>query len=189
MTVSSRDTSATVGLISAATAFCSRVGDTFPPARWAVRVEVGAVSYGATSYAMAYGKNASDTRRSRELHYLHRVDPTVPIEETIGAIAELEDEGGCAAWGCPRAPETMSRQHAVHPIQSARPARAAEGHHAISQLGAQWGSNVVPIPGTRHGHKWCRCVTRPPAHRIAPEAAPGDRHPRLWITAFLGWLV
>jgi aryl-alcohol dehydrogenase-like predicted oxidoreductase len=52
-----------------------------------------------------------------DLYYQHRVDPAVPIEETVGAMAELVAEGKVRALGLSEAsPETIRRAHAVHPI-------------------------------------------------------------------------
>lgn len=52
-----------------------------------------------------------------DLYYLHRVDPNVPIEETVGAMAELVQQGKVRHIGLSEAaPETIRRAHAVHPI-------------------------------------------------------------------------
>jgi aryl-alcohol dehydrogenase-like predicted oxidoreductase len=52
-----------------------------------------------------------------DLYYQHRVDPTVPIEETVGAMAELVREGKVRALGLSEAaPTTIRRAHRVHPI-------------------------------------------------------------------------
>lgn len=52
-----------------------------------------------------------------DLYYQHRVDPDVPIEEVVGAMAELVDEGKIRHLGLSEAgPETIRRAHAVHPI-------------------------------------------------------------------------
>ena len=52
-----------------------------------------------------------------DLFYQHRVDPNVPIEETVGAMAELVQEGKVRHIGLSEAaPETIRRAHAVHPI-------------------------------------------------------------------------
>ena len=52
-----------------------------------------------------------------DLYYQHRVDPTVPIEETVGAMAELVSEGKVGALGLSEAaPATIRRAHRVHPI-------------------------------------------------------------------------
>jgi aryl-alcohol dehydrogenase-like predicted oxidoreductase len=52
-----------------------------------------------------------------DLYYQHRVDPDVPIEETVGAMAELVAEGKVRHLGLSEAaPGTIRRAHAVHPI-------------------------------------------------------------------------
>ncbi|MFE5029149.1 aldo/keto reductase [Streptomyces sp. NPDC056656] len=52
-----------------------------------------------------------------DLFYLHRVDPQTPIEETIGAMAELVAEGKVRYLGvCEAAAQTIRRAHAVHPL-------------------------------------------------------------------------
>ena len=52
-----------------------------------------------------------------DLYYQHRVDPDVPIEETVGAMAELVEQGKVRHIGLSEAaPETIRRAHAVHPI-------------------------------------------------------------------------
>jgi len=52
-----------------------------------------------------------------DLYYQHRVDPDVPIEETVGAMAELVDAGKVRFLGLSEAaPATIRRAHAVHPI-------------------------------------------------------------------------
>lgn len=52
-----------------------------------------------------------------DLYYQHRVDPTVPIEETVGAMARLVQQGKVRFLGLSEArPETIDRAHKVHPI-------------------------------------------------------------------------
>jgi aryl-alcohol dehydrogenase-like predicted oxidoreductase len=52
-----------------------------------------------------------------DLYYQHRVDPQVPIEETVGAMAELVTAGKVRHLGLSEAaPETIRRAHAIHPI-------------------------------------------------------------------------
>jgi aryl-alcohol dehydrogenase-like predicted oxidoreductase len=52
-----------------------------------------------------------------DLYYLHRVDPNVPIEETVGAMADLVRAGKVRSIGLSEAaPATIRRGHAVHPI-------------------------------------------------------------------------
>jgi aryl-alcohol dehydrogenase-like predicted oxidoreductase len=52
-----------------------------------------------------------------DLYYQHRVDPGTPIEDTVGAMAELIEEGKVRHIGLSEAaPETIRRAHAVHPV-------------------------------------------------------------------------
>jgi aryl-alcohol dehydrogenase-like predicted oxidoreductase len=70
-----------------------------------------------------YVKQACDASLRRlgidriDLYYQHRVDPTVPIEDTVGAMADLVRAGKVRWLGLSEAaPETIKRAHAVHPI-------------------------------------------------------------------------
>ena len=52
-----------------------------------------------------------------DLYYIHRIDPTVPIEETAGAMKELIEQGKITHWGLSEADEeTIRRAHKVCPI-------------------------------------------------------------------------
>ena len=52
-----------------------------------------------------------------DLYYQHRVDPNTPIEDTIGALAELVTQGKILHIGLSEAaPDTIRRAHAVHPL-------------------------------------------------------------------------
>jgi aryl-alcohol dehydrogenase-like predicted oxidoreductase len=54
-----------------------------------------------------------------DLYYQHRVDASVPIEETVGAMSELVHAGKVRFLGLSEAaPETVRRAHAVHPISA-----------------------------------------------------------------------
>jgi aryl-alcohol dehydrogenase-like predicted oxidoreductase len=54
-----------------------------------------------------------------DLYYQHRVDKTVPIEETVGAMKELVEQGKVRHLGLSEAsPDTIRRAHAVHPISA-----------------------------------------------------------------------
>jgi len=71
----------------------------------------------------AYVRQACDASLSRlgvdhiDLYYQHRSDPEVPIEETVGAMAELVAEGKVLHLGLSEAaPDTLRRAYAVHPI-------------------------------------------------------------------------
>jgi len=70
-----------------------------------------------------YVRSACEASLSRlnvsviDLYYQHRVDPEVPIEETVGAMADLVREGKVRFLGLSEAaPRTIRRAHAVHPI-------------------------------------------------------------------------
>ncbi len=70
-----------------------------------------------------YVRRAADASLQRlgvdhiDLYYQHRVDKTVPIEETVGAMAELVTAGKVRHLGLSEAsPETIRRAHATHPI-------------------------------------------------------------------------
>ena len=54
-----------------------------------------------------------------DLYYQHRVDPTVPIEDTVGAMKRLVERGKVRYIGlCEAAPATIRRAHAVHPLSA-----------------------------------------------------------------------
>ncbi len=72
-----------------------------------------------------YVRSACDASLQRlglnhiDLYYQHRVDRTVPIEETVGAMAQLVDAGKVLYLGLSEAsPLTIRRAHAVHPISA-----------------------------------------------------------------------
>ena len=71
----------------------------------------------------AYVRSACDASLKRlnvdvvDLYYQHRVDPNTPIEETVGAMAELVRSGKVRHIGLSEAsPQTIRRAHKVHPI-------------------------------------------------------------------------
>ena len=73
----------------------------------------------------AYVKQACEQSLKRlgvghiDLYYQHRVDPTVPIEETVGAMKDLVQAGKVRFLGLSEAkPDTIRRAHAVHPISA-----------------------------------------------------------------------
>ena len=87
------------------------------------------IGYNADRTALAVDGSPANVRRAIEgslkrlgmdhvdLYYLHRVDPDTPIEETVGAMAELVKEGTVRFLGLSEAaPETIRRAHATHPI-------------------------------------------------------------------------
>ncbi len=73
----------------------------------------------------AYLKNAVEGSLKRlgvdtiDLYYAHRIDPAVPVEEMVGAMAELVKEGKVKYIGLSEAsPATIRRAHAVHPLSA-----------------------------------------------------------------------
>jgi aryl-alcohol dehydrogenase-like predicted oxidoreductase len=71
----------------------------------------------------AYLKTAAEKSLQRlkidtiDLYYAHRIDPTVPVEDMVGAMAELVKEGKVRYLGLSEAsPQSIRKAHAVHPI-------------------------------------------------------------------------
>ena len=71
----------------------------------------------------AYVAQACETSLKRlgvdviDLYYQHRVDPAVPVEDTVGAMARLVEQGKVRFLGlCEARPERIRRAHAIHPI-------------------------------------------------------------------------
>lgn len=88
-----------------------------------VRTEDG--GWAGISGKPEYVRQACDASLKRlgvdviDLYYQHRVDPTVPIEDTIGAMAELVQQGKVRYLGMSEAaPATIRRAQAVHPISA-----------------------------------------------------------------------
>lgn len=84
-----------------------------------------------------------------DLYYQHRVDPKTPIEETVGAMAELVKAGKVRYLGLSEAaPATIRRAAAVHPISASRPnTRCGVGRRRRRSCPrfASWGSGSLPI--------------------------------------------
>ena len=87
------------------------------------------IGYNAERTALKVDGSPANVRRAIEgslkrlnmdhvdLYYLHRVDPATPIEETVGAMAELVTEGKVRFLGLSEAaPATLRKAHATHPI-------------------------------------------------------------------------
>jgi aryl-alcohol dehydrogenase-like predicted oxidoreductase len=80
-------------------------------------------TFRAVDSSPAYVRSACEASLQRlgvetiDLYYPHRGDPKVPIEETVGAMARLVEEGKIRYLGLSEAgPETIRRAHATHPI-------------------------------------------------------------------------
>jgi aryl-alcohol dehydrogenase-like predicted oxidoreductase len=132
----------------------------------------------------AYVREACDASLQRlgvdriDLYYQHRVDKTVPIEETVGAMAELVKAGKVAHLGLSEASaETIRRAHAVHPIAAVQTEYSlwsrdveAEVLPACRELG------IALVPYSPLGRGFLTG-----AIRSAEQLAPDDRrriHPR-----------
>src|SRR6201986_1023151 len=82
-------------------------------------------TFRAVDGSPAYVRSACEASLRRlgietiDLYYQHRVDPNTPIEETVGAMARLVEEGKVRYLGLSEAgPETIRRAHATHPISA-----------------------------------------------------------------------
>jgi aryl-alcohol dehydrogenase-like predicted oxidoreductase len=82
-------------------------------------------SYRGVDGSPAYVRSACEASLQRlgvdhiDLYYQHRVDPAVPIEDTVGAMAELVRQGKVRYLGLSEAaPATIRRAHKVHPISA-----------------------------------------------------------------------
>jgi aryl-alcohol dehydrogenase-like predicted oxidoreductase len=100
--------------------------------------------WGPVNGKPAYVKQACDASLMRlgvdviDLYYQHRVDPTVPIEETVGAMSELVKAGKVRFLGLSEAgPKTIRRAHKVHPI--------AAGQYEYSLWTRNIESEVLPV--------------------------------------------
>ncbi|MGW1025978.1 aldo/keto reductase [Streptomyces sp. NPDC002577] len=90
-----------------------------------------------------------------DLYYQHRVDRSTPIEETIGALAELVAEGKVLHIGLSEAgPETIRRAHAVHPVaalQTEYSLWTRDVEDEILPLLRELGIGFVPYSPLGHG--------------------------------------
>ena len=90
-----------------------------------------------------------------DLYYQHRVDPSMPIEDTIGTLAELVAEGKIQHIGLSAAgPATIRRAHAVHPIaalQSEYSLWTRDLEAEVLPLTRELGIGFVPYSPLGHG--------------------------------------
>jgi aryl-alcohol dehydrogenase-like predicted oxidoreductase len=97
-----------------ATKFNRRMDDAVPGDMSTVGPQDGSAEHVRTSVEGSLGRLGTDYI---DLYYQHRVDPNVPIEETVGALAELIADGKIRHIGLSEAAaDTIRRAHAVHPI-------------------------------------------------------------------------
>jgi aryl-alcohol dehydrogenase-like predicted oxidoreductase len=88
-----------------------------------------------------YVKSACDASLKRlgtdyiDLYYQHRVDPKTPIEDTVGAMAELVQAGKIKYLGLSEAsPKTIRRAHSVHPITALQTEYSLWERHVESEV-------------------------------------------------------
>lgn len=90
-----------------------------------------------------------------DLYYQHRVDPNTPIEETVGALADLVTEGKIRHIGLSEAsPATIRRAHAVHPVaalQTEYSLWTRDVEDEILPLLRELGIGFVPYSPLGHG--------------------------------------
>ncbi len=105
-----------------------------------VRTKAEPAKFGLSS-TPEYVKQACDASLRRlgldhiDLYYQHRVDPNTPIEETIGAMAELVKEGKVKYLGLSEASAaTIRRAHAVHPITALQTEYSLWERHAEDEI-------------------------------------------------------
>ena len=90
-----------------------------------------------------------------DLYYAHRVDPNIPIEDTVGAMADLVKEGKVRYLGLSEASEASIRKaHAVHPIaalQSEYSLLTRDVENGILQTTRELGISLVPYSPLARG--------------------------------------
>jgi aryl-alcohol dehydrogenase-like predicted oxidoreductase len=132
----------------------------------------------------AYVKAACDASLGRlgvdviDLYYQHRVDPSVPIEETVGAMGELVKAGKVKALGLSEArPETIRRAHRTHPIAAVQSEYSLlYRQHAETTLGTTRALGISYVAYSPLG----RSLLTGAVKRVSdiPEGDGRGRHPR-----------
>ncbi|GHJ37161.1 aldo/keto reductase [Streptomyces sp. TS71-3] len=119
-----------------------------------------------------------------DLYYQHRVDPDVPIEETVGAMAELVAEGKVRHLGLSEAAaDTIRRAHAVHPIaavQTEWSLWSRDIEREVFPLCQELGISVVPYSPLGRGMLTGKITSR----EDLPENDYRRRMPRFSQEAF-----
>ena len=100
-----------------------------------------------------------------DLYYQHRVDPNVPIEDTVGEMARLKDEGKIRYLGLSEAaPQTIRRAHSTHPITAVQTELSLWSRDAEAE---------VHSDGARAGHRLCRIFAARPRFPDRPVQVAG----------------
>lgn len=120
-----------------------------------------------------------------DLYYQHRVDPNTPIEDTVGAMAELVSAGKVRYLGLSEAsPATIRRAHKVHPITALQTEYSLWERHVeyeILPLIRELGIGFVPYSPLGRGFLTGR-ITKP--SDLSPSDARSLRFPRFAAEAF-----
>ena len=142
-------------------------------------------TFWALSGKPEYVKSACDASLKRlgvdhiDLYYQHRVDPETPIEETVGAMAELVKAGKVKYLGLSEAsPKTLRRAHKVHPITALQTEYSLWERHVEAEIlptVRELGIGFVPYSPLGRGFLTGTITSR-------PDAKSGDwrseRYPR-----------
>ncbi|MEU8876189.1 aldo/keto reductase [Streptomyces javensis] len=151
----------------------------------------------------AYVRQACDASLRRlgvdhiDLYYQHRVDPDVPIEETVGAMAELVRAGKVRHLGLSEAgAETIRRAHAVHPIaalQSEWSLWTRDLEHEVVPVCRELGIGLVPFSPLGRGFLTGRYTStdglpESDVRRTQPRFADGNLEKNLAIVERLNEL-
>lgn len=120
-------------------------------------------STGVTAFngSPAYMKKAVEASLSRlqtdiiDLYYAHRIDPNIPVEEMVGAMSRLVEEGKVRYLGLSEAAESSIRKaHAVHPIaalQSEYSLLTRNAENGILALCRELGISFIPFSPLARG--------------------------------------
>ncbi|MCC7416188.1 MAG: aldo/keto reductase [Acidobacteria bacterium] len=154
------------------------------PGRWAI------------SGRPEYVRSACDASLRRlgvdciDLYYQHRVDPAVPIEETVGAMADLAATGKVRYLGLSEAsPATIRRAHAVHPITALQTEYSLWERHveaAILPAVRELGIGLVAYSPLGRGFL-TGAIADPAA--LGPDDVRAGRYPRFAPAPFAANLV
>lgn len=169
----------------------SRCNDVFLATKFAnVRTKENP-NWGTISGKPEYVKQACDASLKRlgidhiDLYYQHRVDPNTPIEDTVGALAELVKAGKVKYLGLSEAsPATIRRAHKVHPITALQTEYSLWERHVEKEIlptVRELGIGFVPYSPLGRGFLTGR-ITKP--NDLAADDARTHRYPRFQGDAF-----